>query len=215
MTEPAASEFVPTWTWLSDWTDVRMVKVSSTSIAAFYQIKGYNSSGVEITPSWMDDRYTIEFRLVSGNTVLYCNTNGNANDDIPFYFANSAVSQQVALNDTVTATHANGSTAYTFTVTSAMLWTSSSTAVPAGSFSVLNDVMKVTIPATAKAGDYYVMEGIATRLGFAHVLNTENIETVTAYSSGNTGNWTLTYLGQVLANYPVTASRRKVHSNFW
>ena len=233
MTEPSAAEFVPTWTWLNDWTDVRMVKVSSTSTSAWYQVKSYDSSGVENTPAWMDERYSIEFRLESGNTVIYCNTNGSVDDDVPFYFAGTVVSQQIALNDSVTATHANGTTAYTFTVTSSLLWTASSGSGsgtlgdgdPTGSLSYRNSTLFYLIDAASPSSsstDWYGISEDGTFIGQQNDI---------AHTSGDaTGGSVTASLGSVYVLKHVnldgttvisdiatlTASKgSKVHCNFW
>ena len=127
MTAPTISSFVPTWSWLSEWHDVRYVKTTSTSTSSFYQIVSYDTSGVVNSPAWMDTRYQMEFRYDStaiGLTKIFCNTNNHIYDDIPFTFANGVVSQNINVGDTVSAYQGNGSIAFTFTVTSGMLWSS-------------------------------------------------------------------------------------------
>jgi len=122
MTEPTATEFTPTFTWYAGNGAYYYKDTSqSTSTSVFYEMKTRDSSGNDTTASWIAGQYGIEFRYENGNTVLYCNTGNNT--DIPYTFGGGVVSQQVAVGDSVTATLSAGGTAYTFTVTSDMLWT--------------------------------------------------------------------------------------------
>ena len=126
MTEPTATEFTPVYTWFAGNGGYYAKDVSqTTSTAVFFEMKTRGSTGSDTTPAWMVGQYGIEFRYENGNTVLYCNTGDNT--DIPYTFANGAVTQTLTSNnigDTITAT-LNGGTAYTFTVTAGMLWTAS------------------------------------------------------------------------------------------
>jgi len=125
MSEPSATEFTPNYVWFAGNGGYYHKDASqTTSTSVFYEMKTRDSSGNDTTPSWMVGQYGIEFRYENNNTVLYCNTGNNT--DIPYFFAGGAVSQQVATGDTVTATLNDGTTAYTFVVTSSMLWTSGS-----------------------------------------------------------------------------------------
>lgn len=226
MTEPVASVInFTTIPWLSTWTDVKLEKTSSTSTSAFYQIYSYGSPAT--TPSWMDDRYQIEFRYNSnatGLTTVYCNTNNHANDDVPYFFANGAVSQDIDVGDTITA-YANDQTTimYTLTVTSGMLWTSSG---GSGGGSGPNPLSSLVPRAEIVNGDTFEMRGYATgsyaltsptHLSFQSTWNVTSATNNVQHSVANLAAGTYVLSDSILLYNIVTlyVTNRKVFCNFW
>jgi len=227
MTEPSATEFTPNYVWFAN-QGAYYIKdaTQTTSTSVFYEMKTRDSSGNDTTPVWMAGQYGIEFRYENGGTVLYCNT-GN-NNDIPYTFANGAVSQSISVGYSVTATMADGSTAYTFTVISGMLWTSSGgdtgtegVSVANGSitrdaFGALYFTVDKSSPLTVGTHDYgFYLDGFL-RGTINHSLST--LDAIGYQNNPSDGLWQLSYQGgssvQVLASY-VIGRNKKVHANFW
>jgi hypothetical protein len=221
MTEPTATEFTPTFTWFANQGAYYTKDATqTTSTAVFYEIKTRDSSGNDTTPAWIVGQYGIEFRLENGNTVLYCNT-GN-NNDIPYTFANSAVTQTLTNNnigDTITAYQANGSIAYTFTVVSGMLWTAGlNTLSNSGSLEKVGANLVWTISSVSQDGDYTISESSDGGSSWS-VKTTIVIPNLAGTRTGNVLNWDESYiykfydpLENEIGSYGL---RRKVHRNFW
>lgn len=232
MTEPSATEFTPTYTWFANQGAYYTKDATqTTSTSVFYEMKTRDSSGNDTTPSWMVGQYGIEFRYENGGTVLYCNTGDN--NDIPYTFANGAVSQSVSVGDSVTGKMSDGSTAYTFTVISGMLWTSSGggtsteeVGTPSGSLTYRNGTVYYLIdpasPTSSSIHKYGIQEdGVWFGLSADTIPHTQGQYTSGSVSGSLGSVYSLKYTNtdgtsSTIALATITASKgSKVFCNFW